>query len=333
MRLLRQSETGEFSLTEYSVEDRIPHYAILSHTWIDSQEVTYKDLMDGTGKGKSGFKKIQFCGQRAELDGLQYFWVDICCIDKSNKAEVQKAINSMFCWYRNATRCYVYLSDVCSPPNSNDKCNPPAWESDFQKSKCFTWGWTLQELLAPTSVKFFSRECKKLGNKCSLKQQIYETTNIPHSAGPRVLACARGTFPPAFQPRRVARARQRPKPRQDRHGPGRDAAAAAAASPGRRAGGAEASKPGSPAPRRAAAARTRCAASSVRCRTAAGAASGGGGGELGVVRVLVPPSAGREVGVLVRSMGPCGFAWGLAEWDLARLTGLLLWGWCSWERA
>jgi len=58
--------------------------------------------MDGTGKSKAGYDKIRFCGQQAKRDGLQCFWVDTCCIDKSNNVELQEAINCMFRWYRNA---------------------------------------------------------------------------------------------------------------------------------------------------------------------------------------------------------------------------------------
>jgi hypothetical protein len=34
------------------------------------------------------------------------------CIDKWNDTELSDAINSMFRWYRNAAKCYVYLQDV-----------------------------------------------------------------------------------------------------------------------------------------------------------------------------------------------------------------------------
>jgi hypothetical protein len=97
MRLLFLSDNDEYRCTKDLVDDDlIPPYAILSHTWEEGQEVTFQDLMDGTGKSKNGFNKIRFCGQQAELHGLQYFWVDTCCIDKRNNTELTKAINSMF---------------------------------------------------------------------------------------------------------------------------------------------------------------------------------------------------------------------------------------------
>jgi hypothetical protein len=180
MRLLEYNNDGEFSLTKDFV-GKIPDYAILSHTWgADTEEVAYRDLIDGTGKKKVGYKKIRFCGQQARHDGLQYFWVDTCCIDKSNIAELSEAINSMFRWYCDAARCYVYLSDVSItglPQNSDQPVL--SWEPSFRASRWFTRGWTLQELLAPASVEFFTQEGVRLGDKRSLQQQIYEKTGIP----------------------------------------------------------------------------------------------------------------------------------------------------------
>jgi hypothetical protein len=113
MRLLKVESHGEFSLTDDITGSDIPPYAILSHTWgADREEVTFKDMVEGTGKRKAGYVKIRFCGKQAASHGLQYFWVDTCCIDKSSSAELTEAINSMFRWYRDAAKCYVYLSDV-----------------------------------------------------------------------------------------------------------------------------------------------------------------------------------------------------------------------------
>jgi len=183
MRLLRWSDAGEVSFTQDFVgDDTIPLYAILSHKWEEGQEVTFEEVVNGTGKDKTGYKKIQFCGEQARKDNLEYFWVDTCCINKANFTELSTAINSMFRWYRNATRCYVYLSDVSTPGFDTNELIRPSWESSFRASKWFERGWTLQELLAPSSVEFFSRECKKLGDKRSLKQKILEITGIADSA-------------------------------------------------------------------------------------------------------------------------------------------------------
>ena len=179
MRLLKLEDDGELSLTE-CVSDNVPRYAILSHTWeADNEEVTFKDLVEGTGKTKAGYKKIRFCTTRAASDGLQYSWVDTCCIDKSSSAELSEAINSMFRWYYNAAECYVYLSDVSIGGSTrNDLSTQRIWKPAFQHSRWFTRGWTLQELVAPTSVKFFSKESEQLGNKSSLMQDIHEITGI-----------------------------------------------------------------------------------------------------------------------------------------------------------
>jgi hypothetical protein len=179
MRLFELRNHREFSLTK-DLTDNIPPYAILSHTWgEDDEEVTFKDLAEDVGKSKAGYRKIQFCGERAVRDGLRYFWVDTCCIDKSNNTELSEAINSMFRWYHDAAKCYVYLSDVSvGSSNENDQSFPWTWEPAFRKSRWFTRGWTLQELIAPASVEFFSVEGKRLGDKKSLERQVHEITGI-----------------------------------------------------------------------------------------------------------------------------------------------------------
>ncbi|KAF2732576.1 HET-domain-containing protein [Polyplosphaeria fusca] len=179
MRLLSTNGDGEFSLTEF-IDDSIPRYAILSHTWgADQEEVAFKDMMEKTGRNKRGYGKLQFCRERAAGDHLDYFWVDTCCIDKSSSTELSEAINSMFRWYREAAKCYVYLSDVST--SGSIQTGPPsqlAWEAAFQQSRWFTRGWTLQELLAPASVEFYSTDGKLLGDKTSMVRVLQEITGI-----------------------------------------------------------------------------------------------------------------------------------------------------------
>jgi hypothetical protein len=180
MRLLQYSESEELSIHSFDDGD-IPPYAILSHTWgADGDEVTFADLQTDGDRRKLGYEKIIFCGRQARRDNLQYFWVDTCCIDTTDQAEHSQAIQSMFRWYRSATKCYVYLSDVSTKKRKH--CNSStalSWEPAFKSSRWFARGWTLQELLAPTIVEFYSQEGKILGSKTSLKLMIHKTTGIP----------------------------------------------------------------------------------------------------------------------------------------------------------
>jgi hypothetical protein len=181
MRLLSLNQHSALAWEEFS-QDKIPPYAILSHTW-GTGEVTFVDLINNHAHDKAGYRKIMFCGEQARRDGLQYFWVDSCCIDKRNNTELTKAINSMFRWYRNAAKCYVYLSDVStSAVGLNAENCRSAWEADFRKSRWFRRGWTLQELLAPAYIKFYSSQHQTLGTKKSLCPLIHDITRIPIDA-------------------------------------------------------------------------------------------------------------------------------------------------------
>jgi len=183
MRLLQLQDDGGFGLIEVFGKN-IPQYAILSHTWGgDYEEITFRDLIENAYKSKVGYRKLTFCGQQAVKDNLQYFWVDTCCIDKSSSAELSEAINSMFRWYHEAAKCYVYLSDV-SVGSSTGTGLPlqQEWRLVFQHSRWFTRGWTLQELLAPKSVEFFSVEGERLGDRDSMVQELHDITGISAQA-------------------------------------------------------------------------------------------------------------------------------------------------------
>jgi hypothetical protein len=181
MRLLSLDSHGNLAWTDFT-QDRLPPYAILSHTW-GAEEVAFVDLSSGNVQNKAGYRKIVFCSEQAARDKLKYFWVDTCCIDKRNNTELTKAINSMFRWYRDAVKCYVYLSDVSTSASnvSAENCRS-AWEATFRKSRWFTRGWTLQELLALVYVEFYLSQQQLLGDKkilCPLNRDI---TRIPVEA-------------------------------------------------------------------------------------------------------------------------------------------------------
>ncbi|KAJ4215437.1 hypothetical protein NW759_009854 [Fusarium solani] len=123
MRLLHRDAQGEFELTRELAGEKLPRYVVLSYAWpLDNEaESSFQDLTQGDAYSKpDGYAKIRFCGKQAAKDGLEYFWLDICCINKESSAELQEAITSMFSWYRNADRCYAYLWDVLVEQAADD---------------------------------------------------------------------------------------------------------------------------------------------------------------------------------------------------------------------
>ena len=183
MRLLEVTEDCGLKLTKDLEEGELPSYTILSHTWgPDEEEVTFQDLREGSIKHKDGYGKLEFCAKQTQRDSQRHFWVDTCCIDKSNNVELNTAITSMFRWYQKAEKCYVYLSDVPGVHSDVDGSRDVSWESEFRNCRWLRRGWTLQELLAPEVVEFFDRSGRKLGDKGSLERHICDTTGIPAEA-------------------------------------------------------------------------------------------------------------------------------------------------------
>ncbi|KAI1256181.1 hypothetical protein MGN70_002343 [Eutypa lata] len=135
----------------------IPSYAILSHTWtseeVSLQDLTSPDREKKTGR-KKGYAKIEGLCAKTILDGYKYAWIDTCCIDKSSSAELSEAINSMYAWYQNSQKCYVYLEGVSARDDHFLQ------NSSFRKARWFGRGWTLQELLAPLELEFYDEDWK-----------------------------------------------------------------------------------------------------------------------------------------------------------------------------
>ncbi|KAI1841676.1 hypothetical protein JX266_012141 [Neoarthrinium moseri] len=172
---MRLINTESYELEEF-LGDQIPRYAILSHTWEQNQEVslhewkTYRrDLAPAFRK--RGYDKITAACFLASSQGLSYLWVDTNCIDKTSSAELTEAINSMFNWYRNSTICFAYLFDVVGVA----KTDP---DPLFERSRWFTRGWTLQELLAPHQLEFYTRDWEPMGSKKSRHLAISRATGI-----------------------------------------------------------------------------------------------------------------------------------------------------------
>ncbi|KAI5988748.1 hypothetical protein EDD15DRAFT_1357945 [Pisolithus albus] len=131
-------------------------YVTLSHRWGEG-EPSLHDVEDHTIYDmpiEGGFGKVQaFCRVALELDYL-WGWSDTCCIDKHSSAEVQETIGSMFAWYRQSALTIVYLSDV---PDTGS----------IGSSEWFRRGWTLQELLAPRTILFYTQNWSLYKNLAS----------------------------------------------------------------------------------------------------------------------------------------------------------------------
>ncbi|RYF42599.1 MAG: hypothetical protein EOO38_19570, partial [Cytophagaceae bacterium] len=174
--------------------------AILSHRW-EGDEVTFHEMRSlpdeshGTARRKKGFEKISQCCRQALRSGLEYTWVDTCCIDKSSSAELSEAINSMYQWYQNSAVCYAYLSDIepesvyedfdynlliedVTPDGEEKK---KALHAHIAQSRWWTRGWTLQELIAPSNLEFYGKNKQgwvHMGNKFLLLDVIMSRTGI-----------------------------------------------------------------------------------------------------------------------------------------------------------
>lgn len=126
-------------------------YAIFSHRW-GAHEPSYQQLSrdegwidDSTPINSPGLSKLLHFRDKARLHGCAYTWSDTCCIDKSSSAELEEAIRAMYRWYRDAEVCIVHLA-------ATDTLE------DFENEPWFRRGWTLQELLAPKRITFYTKD-------------------------------------------------------------------------------------------------------------------------------------------------------------------------------
>lgn len=173
MRLLH---TANIKLVDFT-GSAIPPYAILSHTWGD-HELTYADMLSEKAGEMPGYAKIANACFIAAKCSLSYIWIDTCCIDKTSSAELSESINSMYQWYRESVVCIAYMGDV--PSRSQRTGFSSAVDTaEFAKSRWFTRGWTLQELIAPAILIFFDEKWGIIGTKSTETRRLSDITGIP----------------------------------------------------------------------------------------------------------------------------------------------------------
>ena len=180
-RVDRRAKVLEFG------DDEVTKYAILSHRWIEQEEVDYNEIVELAKMGeeeraeirqREGYRKILQSCEQTKKDGYEWLWADTCCIDKRSSAELSEAINSMYRWYENSRICYAYLHDL---PGSSiliveDHAKYPksnGWPEWFSR------GWTLQEMIAPRDLQFFNKDWHPIGDKRSLAPTLQTITQVP----------------------------------------------------------------------------------------------------------------------------------------------------------
>ncbi|KAF7503290.1 hypothetical protein GJ744_004012 [Endocarpon pusillum] len=189
MRFPKVGPHGELTLTKDLTTTPAPH-AVLSQTrGADNDEITFHDLDIGSGTRAA---TQSFCF--APIQPGRTAWTTS---EWTHAASTKPAVSSSpkpstpcSAGIKMRPKCYVYLSDV-STCHEDEQPTQKTWETAFRHSRWFTPGWTLQELLAPRLVEFFSREGRPLGSKQSLEGIIHEITDIPVAT---IRGCPLSTF-------------------------------------------------------------------------------------------------------------------------------------------
>ncbi|KAG2362389.1 hypothetical protein BDR07DRAFT_1333300 [Suillus spraguei] len=148
--------------------DEFFRYAMLSHKWASAKDEPQYWQIKGSVYEMDAPREIrklqQFC-TTSKREGYRWAWSDTCCIDKTNNAELQESIISMFSWYKESAITIVYLADVSDI-------------SQLKDSQWFKRGWTLQELLAPRFIRFYKQDWQPLIDSC--KNHKVELLTILH---------------------------------------------------------------------------------------------------------------------------------------------------------
>ena len=147
-------------------------FAILSHTW-GNEEVNFQAFNNvATRTAAKGWTKIEQTCREAKRCGFDYVWIDSCCIDKTNNAELSESINSMFQWYSEAELCLVYLDDFDANVTASDR------DAMLRQTRCFSRGWTLQEIVAARAANFYDGAWNQFGTRSSLRDELTSITKI-----------------------------------------------------------------------------------------------------------------------------------------------------------
>ncbi|KAI1802675.1 heterokaryon incompatibility protein-domain-containing protein [Daldinia bambusicola] len=161
-------------------------YAVLSHAW-GPDEVLFYEVQGNRAaiRRKAGWvKTVRFC-EEAFARGYLHAWIDTCCIDKRNSADLSEAINSMYRYYHDSALCIIYLEDVHMYNKEADYSLPtpePITRDELlariRATRWLTRGWTLQELIAPARRSFFASDWSEIEDGDDLLDTIAESAQL-----------------------------------------------------------------------------------------------------------------------------------------------------------
>ncbi|KAI1791436.1 HET-domain-containing protein [Ganoderma leucocontextum] len=180
----------------HNLEDVPGGYAILSHVWSEDEQ-SFQDIQElqllcvNNGQelaSRNAFGPVMSNNPRdhacakirhscviAEEEGYEWIWNDTCCIETNDSVNISETINAMFRYYSEAEVCFAYLPDVSLTASL------ATTTAEFRASKWHKRGWTLIELIAPTSVLFLSRDWTYLGSKHDFSLLLESITRVPAS--------------------------------------------------------------------------------------------------------------------------------------------------------
>lgn len=164
--------TATLERIEIKEHDKIPPYAVLSHTWCqDDDKDPYTEVRNlPSAKQGRGFGKVRnACARALQAHKLEWLWADSLCIDRTSDVELSNSINSISSLLRNCAVCLTYLEDIYLSSS---------WEELLPTCRWVQRSWTLMELIAPRHIFFYDHNWCPLGSKTSLNTKLSQITGV-----------------------------------------------------------------------------------------------------------------------------------------------------------
>lgn len=184
------------------LDDSVPPYAILSHTWGPTRYLIGTSKTSGPLRQSwHGAKSPTLPVWRARKVWSSYGSIlaasirpaapsfrkpSIACTDGTRSLQYASRSSRTLCaserpapcsrerqagtaWTAPRTNLRLDTANPSHDESQDERCISQYMLSDgFIRSKWFTRGWTLQELTAPSKVQFFDRDCSLIGDKHEL---------------------------------------------------------------------------------------------------------------------------------------------------------------------